>query len=157
QARGTASHPLSPPELKLTEDRKAELSALVQAKLEETSTLTIVSTDDQFETAGDQLKAIAQLREWIKGTLKPFIEFWHQGHKAHTQLLAILEGPLEARERSMKQGLARYQREKEEARRREEERLRREAEELRQRLEEEDRKRREMEAAAARRKLDEEA
>ena len=153
----TAITLINPPELTLAEDRKAELSALVQAKLEETSTLTIVSTDDQFETAGDQLKAIAQLRERIKGTLKPFIEFWHQGHKAHTQLLAIMEGPLEARERSMKQGLARYQREKEEARRREEERLRREAEELRQRLEEEDRKRRELEADAARRKLEEEA
>src|SRR5947209_4610180 len=148
---------ISPPELKLAEDRKAELSALVQAKLEETKTLTIVSTDEQFEAAGEQLKAIAQLRERIKGTLKPFIEFWHQGHKAHTQLLAIMEGPLEARERSMKQGLARYQREKEEARRREEERLRREAEELRRRLEEEDRERREVEAAAARRKLEEEA
>ena len=57
----------------------------------------------------------------------------------------------------MKQGLARYQREKEEVRCREEERLRREAEELRRRLEEEDRKRRESEAAAARRKLEEEA
>src|SRR3989454_7030552 len=153
----TAITLINPPELMLAEDGKAELSALVQAKLEETSTLTIVSTDDQFETAGEQLKAIAQLRERIKGTLKPFIEFWHQGHKAHTQLLAIMEGPLEARERSMKQGLARYQREKEEARRREEERLRREAEELRQRLEEENRKRREMEADAVRRKLEEEA
>src|SRR2546426_7031979 len=153
----TAITLIGPPDLTLAEDRKAELSALVQAKLEETSTLTIVSTDNQFETAGEQLKAIAQLRERIKGTLKPFIEFWHQGHKAHTQLLAIMEGPLEARERSMKQGLARYQREKEEARRREEERLRREAEELRQRLEEENRKRREMEADAVRRKLEEEA
>ncbi|HKD44956.1 MAG TPA: hypothetical protein VKD24_04810, partial [Candidatus Angelobacter sp.] len=57
----------------------------------------------------------------------------------------------------MKQGLARYQKEKEEAWRREEERLRREAEELRRRLEEEDRRRRESEAAAARRKLEEEA
>jgi hypothetical protein len=57
----------------------------------------------------------------------------------------------------MKQGLARYQKEKEAARRREEERLRREAEEVRRRLEEEERKRREMEAAAARCKLEEEA
>ena len=89
--------------------------------------------------------------------MKPFIEFWHQGHKAHTGLLTTLDGPLEARERSMKQGLARYQKEKEEVRRREEERLRREAEELRRRLEEEDRKRRDSEAAAARRKLEEEA
>src|SRR5438477_1766773 len=153
----TAITLISPPDLIVADNEKTQLSLLVQAKLEETSTLTLVSTDDQFETAGEQLKAIAQLRERIKGTLKPFIEFWHQGHKAHTQLLAILEGPLEARERSMKQGLARYQREKEEVRRREEERLRREAEELRQRLEEEDRKRREMEAAAARRKLEEEA
>src|SRR5947208_7527736 len=153
----TAITLINPPELTLAEDRKAELSALVQAKIEETSTLTIVSTDYQFETAGEQLKAIAQLRERIKGTLKPFIEFWHQGHKAHSQLRASLEGPLEARERSMKQGLARYQREKEEARRREEERLRREAEELRRKLEEEDRKRREMEAEAAKRKLEEEA
>jgi hypothetical protein len=57
----------------------------------------------------------------------------------------------------MKQGLARYQKEKVEARRREEVRLRREAEELRRRLEEEDRKRRESEAAAAKRRLEEEA
>src|SRR5437879_6704126 len=123
----TAITPISPPELTLAEDRKAELSALVQAKLEETSTLTIVSTDDQFETAGEQLKAIAQLREQIKGTLKPFIEFWHQGHKAHTQLLAIMEGPLEARERPMKEGLARHRRGRAGARRREAGRLRREA------------------------------
>ena len=153
----TAITLVSPPEMTLAEDEKGQLSALVQVKLEETKTLTIVSTDEQFETAGEQLKAVAQLRERIKGTLKPFIEFWHQGHKAHTGVLATLDGPLEARERSMKQGLVRYQKEKEEARRREEERLRREAEELRRRLEEEDRKRREMEAAAARQKLEEEA
>jgi hypothetical protein len=103
------------------------------------------------------VKIVAQLRERIKGRLKPYIEFWHKGHKAHTELLATLDGPLEARERSMKQGLARYQREKEEARRREEEWLRREAEELRRKLEEEERKWREMEAAAARRKFEEEA
>jgi hypothetical protein len=71
--------------------------------------------------------------------------------------LATLDGPLEARERSIKQGLARYQREKEEARRKEEERLRREAEELRRKLEEQDRKRRETEADAAKRRLEEEA
>src|SRR6516225_5993250 len=153
----TAITLVSPPEMTLGENEKGQLSALVQIKLEETKTLTLVSTDEQFETAGEQLKAIALLRERIKGTLKPFIEFWHQGHKAHTGLLATLDGPLEARERSMKQGLARYQKEKEEARRREEERLRREAEELRRRLEEEDRKRREAEAAAARRRLEEEA
>src|SRR5947208_618553 len=153
----TAITLVSPPEMTLAEEEKGQLSAIVQIKLEQTKTLTLVSTDGQFETAGEQVKAIALLRERIKGTLKPFIEFWHQGHKAHTQLLATMEGPLEARERSMKQGLARYQREKEEARRREEERLRREAEELRQRLEEEDRKRREKEAVAARRKLEEEA
>jgi hypothetical protein len=153
----TAITLISPPDLTLSEDEKGQLSALVQVKLEETKTLTMVSTDEQFETAGEQLKVLAQLREQIKGTLKPFIEFWHQGHKAHTGLLATLDGPLEARERSIKQGLARYQREKEEARRREEERLRRETEELRRRLEEEDRRRREMEAALARRKLEEEA
>jgi hypothetical protein len=144
-----------PAELTLHEDRKVNLAALVQAKLEETKTLPLVSTDEQFEMAGEQLKIIAQLRERIKGTLKPHIEFWHKGHKAHTELLATLDGPLEARERSMKQGLARHQREKEEARRREEERLRREAEELRRKLEEEERKRRELEAAAARRRLGE--
>ena len=153
----TAITLVSPPEMTLAEDEKSQLSALVQVKLEETKTLTIVSTDEQFETAGEQLKAIAQLRERIKGTLKPFIEFWHQGHKAHTGLMATLDAPLEARERSMKQGLARYQREKEEARRREEDRLRREADELRQKLEDQDRKRREIEASTTRRKLEEEA
>ena len=89
--------------------------------------------------------------------MRPYIDFWHRGHKAHTQLLATLDGPLEAREQSIKQGLARYQREKEEARRKEEERLRREAEELRRKLEAQDRKRREMEADAAKRQLEEEA
>jgi hypothetical protein len=153
----TAITLVNPPDLTLGEDEKGRLSALVEVKMEETKTLTIVSTDKQFETAGEQLKAIAQLRERVRGMLKPFIEFWHEGHKAHTGLLATLDGPLEARERSIKQGLARYQREREEARRREEERLRREAEELRRRLEEEDRKRKEMEAAAAKRKLEEEA
>jgi regulator of protease activity HflC (stomatin/prohibitin superfamily) len=54
------------------------------------------------------------------------------------------------------EGLARYQGEKEEARRKEEERLRRKAQELRQKLEE-DRKPRELEADAAKRKLEEEA
>src|SRR5262249_9923279 len=117
----TAITLVNPPALTLAEDEKGQLSALVQIKLEETKTLTLVSTDDQFEAAGEQLKAIALLRERIKGTLKPFLEFWHQGHKAHTGLLATLDGPLEARERFMKQGLARYQKEKEGARRREEE------------------------------------
>lgn len=146
-----------PAELTLGEDQKAQLSSLVQRKLEEIKTLTLVSSDEQFETAGEQLKIIAQLRERIRGTLKPYIEFWHKGHKNHTELLATLDAPLEARERSMKQGLARYQREKEEARRREEQRLRREAEEVRRKLEEEERQRRELEAAAARRTLEEEA
>ena len=153
----TAISPIVPPELNLAEEEKVELSALVQARLEETKTLTVVSTDEQFQTAGEQVKAVAQLRSRLETTIRPYIDFWHRGHKVHTQLLATLDGPLEARERSIKQGLARYQREKEEARRREEERLRREAEELRRKLEEEDRKRREMDADAAKRKLEEEA
>ena len=62
----TAITLINPPELTLAEDRKVELSALVQAKLEETSTLTLVSTDEQFETAGEQLKAIAQLRHEMR-------------------------------------------------------------------------------------------
>lgn len=147
----------SPPELTVSEGEKAQLSALVQAKIVETETVTVVSTDAQFEAAGEELRAIAELRSQMESAVKPYITFWHQGHKTHTQLLATLDGPLEARERSIKQGLSRYQREKEEARRREEERLRREAEELRRKLEEEDRRRREMEAEAARRRLEEEA
>jgi hypothetical protein len=147
----------SPPELTVSGGEKAQLSALVQAKIVETETLTVVSTDAQFEAAGVELRAIAQLRAQLESAVRPYITFWHQGHKTHTQLLATLDGPLEARERSIKQGLSRYQREKEEARRREEERLRRETEELRRKLEEEDRRRREMEAEAAKRKLEEEA
>ncbi|TAM79650.1 MAG: hypothetical protein EPN47_17770 [Acidobacteria bacterium] len=153
----TAITLISPPELNLADEEKAELSALVQARLEETKTLTVVSTDEQFQNAGEQAKTIAQLRSRLESVMRPYIDFWHRGHKANTQLLATLDGPLEARERSIKQGLARYQREKEEARRREEERLRREAEDLRRKLAEEDRKRREMEADAAKRKLEEEA
>lgn len=153
----TAITLISSPELNLRDEEKAELSALVQARLEETKTLTVVSTDCQFQSAGEQVKVIARLRTRIENAIRPYIDFWHRGHKAHTQLLATLDGPLEARERSIKQGLARYQREKEEARRREEERLRREAEAARQKLEEEDRKRRELEASAAKRKLEEEA
>ncbi|HEX5481718.1 MAG TPA: hypothetical protein VFZ08_03730 [Terriglobia bacterium] len=147
----------SPPELTVSEGEKAQLSALVQAKIVETETLTVVSTDAQFEAAGEELRAIAELRSQLESAVRPYITFWHQGHKTHTQLLATLDGPLEAGERSIKQGLSRYQREKEEARRREEERLRRETEELRRKLEEEDRRRREMVAEAARRKLEEEA
>lgn len=153
----TAISLVIPPELNLADELKGELSALVQARLEETKTLTVVSTDDQFQAAGEHVTAVAQLRSRLESVIRPYIDFWHRGHKAHTQLLATLDGPLEARERSIKQGLARYQREKEEARRREEERLRREAEELRRKLEEEDRKRREMEADAAQRRLEEEA
>jgi hypothetical protein len=153
----TAIIPTAPSELNLAEELKAELSALAQARLDETKTLTVVSTDEQFQSAGEQLKGIAQLRTRIESGIRPYIDFWHRGHKAHTQFLATLDGPLEARERSIKQGLARYQREKEEARRREEERLRREAEVARQKLQEDERKRREMEADAAKRKLEEEA
>ncbi|MGH9350595.1 MAG: hypothetical protein ACRD2G_00250, partial [Terriglobia bacterium] len=147
----------SPPELTLAEEEKTQLSGLVQAKLTETQTLTVIPTDEAFESAGKELVAIAQLRAKLETALRPYIEFWHRGHKAHTQLLATLDGPLEARERSMKQGLARYQREKEEARRREEDRLRKQAEELRRRLEEEDRRLREKDAEAERRKLEEDA
>ncbi|HUZ97078.1 MAG TPA: hypothetical protein VMU57_19420 [Edaphobacter sp.] len=153
----TAITLISSPELNLPDEEKSELSALVQARLEETKTLTVVATDEQFQTAGEQVKAIAQLRSRLESAIRPYIDFWHRGHKANTQLLATLDGPLEARERSIKQGLARYQREKEEARRREEERLRREAEAVRLKLEEEDRKRRELEANAAKRRLEEEA
>ena len=153
----TAMIPTVPSELNLAEGLKAELSALVQARLEETKTLTVVSTDEQFQSAGEQLKGIAQVRTRIESAIRPYVDFWHRGHKAHTKLLAALDGPLEARERSIKQGLARYQREKEEARRREEERLRREAEAARQKLEEDERKRRELEAKTAKRELEEEA
>jgi hypothetical protein len=153
----TAIIPTAPAELNLAEELKTELSALVQARLEETKTLTVVSTDEQFQSAGEQLKGIAQLRTRIDNAIRPYIDFWHRGHKAHTQLLATLDGPLDARERSIKQGLARYQREKEEARRREEERLRQEAETARRKLEEDDRKRRELEANATKQKLEEEA
>lgn len=153
----TALTLINSPELTASEEEKAQLSSLVQAKLEETKTVTVVATDEQFEAAGEHVKAIAQLRTRVETALRPYIDFWHRGHKAHTQLLATFDGPLEARERSIKLGLARYQREKEEARRKEEERLRKEAEELRRRLEEEDRRRREKEAEAAKQKLEEEA
>jgi hypothetical protein len=153
----TAIALFSPPELSLPGEQESELSVLVQSRLEETKTLTVVSTDQQFQAAGEQVRTIAQLRSRVETVLRPYIDFWHRGHKAHTQLLTTLDGPLEARERSIKQGLARYQREKEEARRKEEERLRREAEELRRKLEEQDRKRRELEADAAKRRLEEEA
>jgi len=153
----TALTLINSPELTASEEEKAQLSSLVQAKLEETKTLTVVATDEQFEAAGEHVKAIAQLRTQVEAALRPYIDFWHRGHKAHTQLLTTLDGPLEARERSIKQGLARYQREKEEARRKEEERLRKEAEELRRRLETEDRRQREKEAEVAKRKLEEEA
>jgi len=153
----TAIALLSPPELSLPGEQESELSVLVQSRLEETKTLTVVSTDQQFQAAGEQVRTIAQLRSRVETVLRPYIDFWHRGHKAHTQLLATPDGPLEARERSIKQGLARYQREKAEARRKEEERLRREAEELRRKLEEQDRRRREMEADAAKRRLEEEA
>ncbi len=145
------------PELMVVDEEKAQVSSLVQGKLDETSTLTIISNDAQFGTAGNQVKSIAHLRRQVEALLRPYIDFWHRGHKAHTQLLGTLDRPLEARERSIEQGLARYQREKEEARRREEERLRREAEELRREMEEEERRRREAEEAAAKRKLEEEA
>jgi hypothetical protein len=148
---------ISPPELNLPGEQQSELSVLVQSRLEETKTLTVVSTDQQFQAAGEHVKPIAQLRSRVETVLRPYIDFWHRGHKAHTQLLAALDGPHEARERSIKQGLARYQREKEEARRKEEERLRREAEELRRKLEEQDRKRREREAGATKRRVEEEA
>jgi hypothetical protein len=70
-----------PAQMTLAEEQKVQLSTLVHRKLEETKTLTLVSTDEQFETAGEQLKIIAQLRERLKGTLKPYIEFWHKGRK----------------------------------------------------------------------------
>ncbi len=153
----TASRLKPAPGLMVADEGKARLSSLTQAKLEETKTLTLISNDDQFEAAGEQVKGIAQLRQQVEALLRPYIDFWPRGHKAHTQLLATLDGPLEARERSIKQGLGRYQREKEEARRREEERLRREAEELRRKMEQEERTRPEADEAAAKRKIEEEA
>ncbi len=95
------------PELMVVDEEKAQVSSLVQGKLDETSTLTIISNDAQFGTAGNQVKSIAHLRRQVEALLRPYIDFWHRGHKAHTQLLAALDGPLEARERSIKQGLAR--------------------------------------------------
>jgi hypothetical protein len=62
----TAITLIVPAELTLHEDQKAHLAALVQMKLEETKTLTLVSTDEQFETAGEQLKVLAQLRARIR-------------------------------------------------------------------------------------------
>ena len=44
----TAITLVSPPEMTLAEEEKGQLSALVQIKLEETKTLTLVSTDGQF-------------------------------------------------------------------------------------------------------------
>ncbi len=103
------------PELMVADEEKTQLSSLAQAKLDEPKTLTVISNDKQFETAGEQVKSIGQLRQQLETLLRPHIDFWHQGHKAHKQLLATLDGPLEARERSIKQGLARYEREMEQA------------------------------------------
>ena len=48
----TAITLVSPPNLTLAEDEKGQLSALVQIKLEETKTLTVVSTDEQSRRPG---------------------------------------------------------------------------------------------------------
>lgn len=104
----------------LAEEEKAEPSALVQARLTETQTLTVITSDEAFESAGKGLVVFAQLRTRLEAALRPYIEFWHRGHEAHTELLATLDGSFEAGERSMKQGSARYERRKEEARRRQE-------------------------------------
>lgn len=90
----------------------------------------MISTDEQFESVGGELVAIAHLRATLETALRPHFEFWHRGHTAHAQLLSLLDGPLHSREWSMKRGLARYQHENEEARRREEQRLQKQAEEL---------------------------
>ncbi len=76
----------------------------------------------------------------LRGTLELMVA---GGDRARLSSLvqAMLDGPLEARERSIQQGFARNQRgkeEKEETRRREEERLGNEVEELRRKLEEEE-------------------
>jgi hypothetical protein len=52
-----------PAEMTLAEEQKVQLSTLVEVKLEESKTLTMISTDEQFVTAGEQLKVIAQLPE----------------------------------------------------------------------------------------------
>ena len=88
----TAITLVNPPDLTLAEDEKGQLSALVQVKLEETKTLTIVSTDEQFETAGEQLKAVAQLRERIKGTLKPSTGRWKRGAVQEARSGAVPKG-----------------------------------------------------------------
>ncbi len=66
----TALALIIPPELNLAEDEKAELSALVQARLEETKTLTVVSTDEQFQIAGEQVKGIAQFRSRLESAVR---------------------------------------------------------------------------------------
>jgi hypothetical protein len=42
-----------PAELTLREDQETDLAALVQTKLEETKTLTLVSTDEQSRRLGN--------------------------------------------------------------------------------------------------------
>jgi len=66
----TALALIIPPELNLAEDEKGELSALVQARLEETKTLTVVSTDEQFQIAGEQVKGIAQFRSRLESAVR---------------------------------------------------------------------------------------
>jgi hypothetical protein len=88
----TAITRVSPPELTLTEEEKGQLFALVQIKLEETKTLTIVSKDERFETAGEQLRAIARLRERIKGTLKPSTGRWKRGAVQEARSGAVPKG-----------------------------------------------------------------
>ena len=52
----TAIALVSPPELNLPSEQESELSVLVQSRLEETKTLTVVSTDQQFQAAGEAVE-----------------------------------------------------------------------------------------------------
>lgn len=74
-ATETALTLISPPDLRLPETEETNLSALVEKKIEETKTLTMVSTDKQFEAAGEELKAIAQLRSHLERAIRPYITF----------------------------------------------------------------------------------
>jgi hypothetical protein len=85
-----------PPELTLDEDQKGQLSGLVQTKLEETKTLTLVSTDEtvrdsrgaaennRLHPRADQGNAEAVHRVLAQGPQGPYRIAGHLGWTARS-------------------------------------------------------------------------
>jgi hypothetical protein len=116
--------------IQAAQNAKPGLEELVQLRVKESQTITVIKDDAGMLVANAQLERIVELRNNLKASdVTKAADILHKAHRILTGWRNGWDKLLETRETSLKRALVAYQQAKEEAAARERERLRRIAEE----------------------------